>query len=550
MAYNTNNVSKGDGWDNSGLSADEVAKLQTAVGATADGYYGNETKAAVKAKSGEDLTQVQAYEKYVLNGTPYTVGGNSPDTSKLPTPSSSSTTTSTITTTAPAYGTSLNDELAAYKKDQETMYSNTGATYDQALSDKQTAIQTATNAAVDQLRSEWENTVSQYDTARNKMAYSKAQATDNLAMQNQANGDRGGMANKLMSDQTAAYDNQMLSIDLEQINLKNQVEQQVAQLIADGKISEAEAAYEIGIAKMEALNNLKNNYYSTTMNVADTLDNRRLTETQAEYTKQIDDYNRQIEQEDRDLNKFYTMLQLGIFDEDAAKALGVPADQAKEYADYINQEAKLSLQNAKLQIQQTLKSLNANKENEEPEVKDYSQFFPGNFTPNELENLNSDINNKSMYVARGGQLYRVDASGNNVRINGEDGWKVGDAIVLDTDTNGNGVYAIWDGAKFVYQNQYDNTIKDNNVFDWYETSKAALGIKGINGDNGAANSSDPEELYKQAKANYEYYKKQYNANLFSTSTYGDTNRDENLSVLKQNMDLFRNIVDSYPGNTK
>lgn len=224
----------------------------------------------------------------------------------------------------------------------------------EALKEQQSQqIDYSTQQTVADLERQYEDSINTYNQERAKNAYSANQAKDNMALYNAKTGDKGGIGSKLYSDQQASYDAQLMNIDLQQAQLKTDIDRQVADAKAQGDYAKAQSILELGIQKMQALNDQANNYLNTSLSMA----------------SNIDSYN--LNKKSQDQTYFYNLLNMGIFDEKAALELGVPADQAKDYADNINKMNQIDTRLAQAQLDATLKEINNS-----GSTKTYQSLYP------------------------------------------------------------------------------------------------------------------------------------------------------------------------------
>ena len=205
----------------------------------------------------------------------------------------------------------------------------------------------AVESAVQKLRDTYQNGLAKYQSMRDQTAIDTAKSLDTQALMSQLNGDYGGLGNKQYGVLQAAGANQLLQINLEQQNLLNTTEQQVAQLVMEGKIEEAKMLAELAQSQMDALINEGDKVYQSYFNAYNTDKDVQFKEAEL-----LGKYKGQdtVASKQQNFQNALTRLQMGIFSESDAKALGIPADQAKQYADYINTLAQLDLQAAKADL--------------------------------------------------------------------------------------------------------------------------------------------------------------------------------------------------------
>ena len=209
------------------------------------------------------------------------------------------------------------------------------------------ANELATKQAVDKLKDTFQNSLATYQTARDQSAIDTAKALDNQVLMSQLNGDTGGLANKQYGVLQAAGNARLQEINLEQQNLYNTTMQQIAQLEAQGAYEQAIMLAELANARLEALINEADKVYQSDLTAYTT--NKDIQFKEADL---LGTYNGQetVATKQQNLQNALTRLQMGIFSEEDAKTLGIPADQAKEYANYINTLAQLDIQAAKADL--------------------------------------------------------------------------------------------------------------------------------------------------------------------------------------------------------
>lgn len=200
-------------------------------------------------------------------------------------------------------------------------------------------IEYAMQQAINELQRQLEDAAPAYNAERAKLAANQLNARDNLALRQAAEGVNGGIAAKQYSDQEAAYDSQMLNINLQQIQLSTDIGRQVADLEAQGDYEAAKALLEVGIAKLQELQDAKQNYQSLRIQQAQILDNYDMQSDQTTY------------------NRALQRLQMGAFSAADAAAIGVDPSFAQEYANYINDLNKINAEQARVQLQQQIVAL-------------------------------------------------------------------------------------------------------------------------------------------------------------------------------------------------
>lgn len=228
-------------------------------------------------------------------------------------------------------------------EDQDKQIEMLDQWYEENIKPLTDMVQASTDKGVAELLAQLENGLTDYDKQRAQAAITQARAANNAALRNAAAGDMGGIGQKQYSAEQNSYDQQMLSIQLEQINFQNTINQQIAQLEAEGRYQEAQILSEWGQQKVNAFQNQIQWYWDLRYKNAYDIDylNRTL---------EAENYERQTAANERDYNRALQRLQLGMFSEEDAKKLGMDPDDAKEYAEYIGQMAALDLKAAQADL--------------------------------------------------------------------------------------------------------------------------------------------------------------------------------------------------------
>ena len=173
----------------------------------------------------------------------------------------------------------------------------------------------ANQAGVDlgrmQLEAQLENALPQYDELRAQNDLAKAKAANNVALYNQAQGDLGGIGSRRYSLEQNAYDQRMNEIQLEQQNLINTTNQQIAQLEAQGKMQEAQLLAEWGQAKLDAMQEQYNLYWNMYQQGASAMENLA-------YDIASDEWNRNYQLNRDELEDQYRKWQAEVAAYDAA----------------------------------------------------------------------------------------------------------------------------------------------------------------------------------------------------------------------------------------
>lgn len=175
----------------------------------------------------------------------------------------------------------------------------------------------ANQAGVDlgrmKLEAQLENALPEYDELRRQNALAQAKASNNVALYNQAQGDLGGIGSRRYSAEQAAYDQRMNEIQLEQQNLINTTNQQIAQLEAEGRMKEAEILAQWGQAKLEAMQEQYNFYWNMYQQGASAMENLEYGIASDEWDRlykiRQDELNEQLNKYKADVDAYNAALQ-------------------------------------------------------------------------------------------------------------------------------------------------------------------------------------------------------------------------------------------------
>lgn len=175
----------------------------------------------------------------------------------------------------------------------------------------------ANQAGVDlgrmQLEAQLQNALPEYDELRRQNALAQAKAANNTALYNQAQGDLGGIGSRRYSLEQNAYDQRMNEIQLEQQNLINTTNQQIAQLEAEGKMKEAQLLAEWGQAKLEAMQEQYNLYWNMYQQGASAMENLEYGIASDEwdrlYKLRQDELNEQLNKYKADVDAYNAAVQ-------------------------------------------------------------------------------------------------------------------------------------------------------------------------------------------------------------------------------------------------
>ena len=216
-------------------------------------------------------------------------------------------------------------------------------TYDENIQNIKDMNQATVDKGIAELTAQLERGIADYDQQRAQSYIDQLRAANNAALRNSAAGDMGGIGQKQYSAEQNSYDQQMLSIQLQQLNLQSSINQQIAQLEAEGRFQDAQMLSEWGQQKVNALQEEFNWYEEFRLKTAYDLDYLRRT-------LQADAWEQETAESERAWNRGMQRLQLGIFTADDAEALGIPKEEAQALAEYYNQMAALDLQAAQADL--------------------------------------------------------------------------------------------------------------------------------------------------------------------------------------------------------
>lgn len=228
----------------------------------------------------------------------------------------------------------------------------------------------ANNAGVDlgrmKLQAQLENALPQYDELRAQNDIAKAKASNNMALYNQAQGDLGGIGSRRYSIEQNAYDQRMNEIQLEQQNLINTTNQQIAQLEAEGKMKEAELLAQWGQAKLAAMQEQYNLYWNLYQQGASAMENLQYgiasDDWDRAYKIRQDELQNQLNKYNADVNKFNTEFDIAktMYDVDLQNYLNnyntwrdttnFNIQQAQDENAYLNNKYNAAVDQQKLQL--------------------------------------------------------------------------------------------------------------------------------------------------------------------------------------------------------
>ena len=180
----------------------------------------------------------------------------------------------------------------------------------------------ANQAGVDlgrlKLEAQLENAMPEYDKLRRANELQQAKAANNMALYNAANGDLGGIGARQYSLEQNAYDQRMMEIRLEQQNLINTTNQQIAQLEAEGRMQEAQILAEWGQAKLNAMQEQYNQYWNMYQQGAAAMENLEYgiasDEWDRAYQLRQDKLNEQLNKYKADVDAYNAALQRAQLD--------------------------------------------------------------------------------------------------------------------------------------------------------------------------------------------------------------------------------------------
>lgn len=268
-------------------------------------------------------------EKGLVDYLPVDNGGGDTSTSNVTTNNTSTTTTATPTVSTTqylldAYNNMLNGYLTQIQgiKDQ---YSNIADQY-------KAANQASTEAALASANRNYNQSIQALDQEKATQDLLKRINADNLILQNTAAGNLGGIGQAQYSAQQASYDKQMLQIELEAVNLKSELDYQIAQLQAQGDYELANQLAELGMAQLSDLNDQYNTLLTMSYSYANALDSNSLDAQQLAY------------------NKALTLLQQGISNSTIASTLGITEDESAQIANYYKTAQDLDLATAQANL--------------------------------------------------------------------------------------------------------------------------------------------------------------------------------------------------------
>lgn len=224
------------------------------------------------------------------------------------------------------------------KQQEEEWWAQQEAMWNAYLQQAQAANQAGVDLSVKEIEAQLENGLAQYgqDAAE---AYLQSQiAKQNSALNSAASGNLGGIGTKQYDAAAAQYDAALLQIALEREAFINSCNQQIEQLKAAGRLQDAEILADWAQEKIA------------------TYDANYKWLQEFNQTQQQIDYNQMAEDREFYYNRALGLLEKGMLTSDALEVLGVDADTAKVYADYINSVAQYNLDTAKQELANAISS--------------------------------------------------------------------------------------------------------------------------------------------------------------------------------------------------
>ena len=258
------------GYDNGGLTAEQIKAMQRFYGTNADGMWGANSTAAAGGKTAADAWnayQTALREQLEQQQQQQQQQGQQPGTGTpgtgTPLPSAPAGSTGKITADVSGMRDLLDQWLSAAKKQQEA------------------AINYGVEQGVNELRRAEEDAQQQYQAQQDQINIDEARAKDNQALYAEARGDRGGIgAAQYDSIMNAAAQNR-LTVSQQQTKLSTDTARQIADLRAQGEYKKADAVLELTQRYLTQLMSLEQWALNYQMDVAQF--NLQLEKWQAEY---------------------------------------------------------------------------------------------------------------------------------------------------------------------------------------------------------------------------------------------------------------------------
>ena len=266
------------GYDNGGLTAEQIKAMQRFYGTDADGMWGANSTAAAGGKNAADawnayqtaLREQLEQEQQQQQQQPQQSQPQQPQQPGTGTPNSGTTlpsapagSTGKITADVSGMRDLLDQWLSAAKQQQEA------------------AINYGVEQGVNELRRAEEDAQQQYQAQQDQINMDEARAMDNQALYAEARGDRGGIgAAQYDSIMNAAAQNR-LTVSQQQTKLSTDTARQIADLRAQGEYKKADAVLELTQRYLTQLMSLEQWALNYQMDVAQF--NLQLEKWQAEY---------------------------------------------------------------------------------------------------------------------------------------------------------------------------------------------------------------------------------------------------------------------------
>ena len=267
------------GYDNGGLTAEQIKAMQRFYGTDADGMWGANSTAAAGGKNAvdawnayqtalrEQLEQEQQQQQQQQQPQPQPQQPQQPGTgtpnSSTTLPSAPAGSTGKVTADVSGMRDLLDQWLSAAKQQQEA------------------AINYGVEQGVNELRRAEEDAQQQYQAQQDQINIDEARAKDNQALYAEARGDRGGIgAAQYDSIMNAAAQNR-LTVSQQQTKLSTDTARQIADLRAQGEYKKADAVLELTQRYLTQLMSLEQWALNYQMDVAQF--NLQLEKWQADY---------------------------------------------------------------------------------------------------------------------------------------------------------------------------------------------------------------------------------------------------------------------------
>ena len=262
------------GYDNGGLTAEQIKAMQRFYGTNADGMWGANSTAAAGGKNAADawnayqtalreqLEQEQQQQQQQQQQQVQQPGTGTPGTG-TPLPGAPAGGTGKVTADVSGMRDLLDQWLSAAKQQQEA------------------AINYGVEQGVNELRRAEEDAQQQYQAQQDQINIDEARAKDNQALYAEARGDRGGIgAAQYDSIMNAAAQNR-LTVSQQQTKLSTDTARQIADLRAQGEYKKADAVLELTQRYLTQLMSLEQWALNYQMDVAQF--NLQLEKWQADY---------------------------------------------------------------------------------------------------------------------------------------------------------------------------------------------------------------------------------------------------------------------------